>query len=123
VYKRSFLKRKQRDLIKVLEAWKGRMGLSLLPHFPPSHDMAYSTKAAQAFTSILDNEKDWEKRVISMGKMEETLKTDFGLDFTAKDILLFRSSLCAQINDNRTAVSKQACDLVTTLVRMALLEL
>lgn len=79
--------------------------------------MSYSTKAAQAFTSILESEKDWEKRVTAMGKMEETLKTDFGLDLSVKDILLFRPALCAQISDNRTAVSKAGCDLATTLVR------
>lgn len=80
-------------------------------------NMAYSTKAAQAFARILESEKDWEKRVIAMGKMEETLKTDFGLDMTTKDILLFRPALCAQLSDNRTSVTKAACELVTTLVR------
>lgn len=79
--------------------------------------MAYSTKAAQAFARILESEKDWEKRVIAMGRMEETLKTDFGLDMTTKDILLFRPALCAQLSDNRTSVTKAACELVTTLVR------
>ena len=57
-----------------------------------------------------------------MSKMEETLKTDFGLDFSAKDVLLFRPALCAQITDNRTAVSKQACDLATTMVRFTTLK-
>lgn len=80
--------------------------------------MSHATKVAQKFASILENEKDWEKRVLAMQKMEESLKTDFALELTQKDILLFRPALCTQINDNKTAVAKQACEFTTTLVRL-----
>ena len=84
--------------------------------------MSHATKVAQKFASILENEKDWEKRVVAMQKMEESLKTDFALELTQKDILLFRPGLCNQITDVRTAVAKQSCEFTTTLVRLALPE-
>lgn len=88
----------------------------------PLLTMSHAAKVAQKFATLLETEKDWEKRVIAMQKMEESLKTDFGLELTQKDILLFRPALCAQITDNRTAVAKQACEFTTTLVRFSLFE-
>lgn len=70
-----------------------------------------------ATSGISDNLASNSNDDVRMQKMEETLKTDFGLDMSAKDILVFRSTLCSQLTDNRTAVAKQASELVTTLVR------
>lgn len=100
-----------------------KLGLAEFKTVSPSLlAMSHATKVAQKFASILEGEKDWEKRVVAMQKMEESLKTDFALELTQKDILLFRPGLCNQITDVRTAVAKQACEFTTTLVRLALPE-
>lgn len=82
--------------------------------------MAHSTKVAKTFGTALETEKDWEKRVSLMSNFETLIRSDSSVEFSVKDVLLFRPALVLQVGDNKTAVTKQACELCAALVRFHL---